>query len=52
MVGRCVPKTLDLGTTTYQLDTLGKAPKNVFINRIRKPVFRLNSAIGFSEHIA
>ena len=37
-VSCCVPETGELGTAAYQLNTLRKALKNVFINRIWKPV--------------
>jgi hypothetical protein len=37
--GHGVLKTLELGTIAYRPNTPGKALKNVFINRIRKPVF-------------
>ena len=49
--GRHVPKTLELGTTGHQFNSPRKVRESVFANRIRKPVFRLNCVIGFSEHI-
>jgi hypothetical protein len=36
-----VPKTLELGTIGYEPAIPGKAWKNMFINNIPKPVFRM-----------
>ena len=47
-----VPKTLEFRTTGRRLNTLGKVPKNVSVNCIRKPAFRLSRVVGFSEHVA
>lgn len=41
---RCVPKTLELGTTGYQPNTPGKPLEIVFQNCVRKPVFRYKRA--------
>ena len=48
---RPVSKTLDWRTTGCPLNIPGKAQETVFINCVRKLVFRLNAVRGFTERI-